>query len=214
MSFGPLKRLPSEAARQHRARAVLLQPHDRAVVVGAPDEPALRVQARAAGPDQQHVRAAAARLRAGVVRRRAGVAGVLQEHGDLLVRRDLVDDVVEQPADEQVAASCPRAPTPALRSGRSRRAISSAFAFGATSASSAGSARVMLNGFAAGGGPSPRMVGAVAPARRRRRCKQRASARSGERRLQAHGFFSAARRPPFRQRCSANQSPATRAGAT
>src|SRR5882672_3618491 len=38
-------------------------------------------------------------------------------------------------------------------------AISSALAFGATSASSAGSRRVMLNGFDSGAGPSPRMPG-------------------------------------------------------
>ena len=104
MSFGPLKRLAvGRAGGQHGARTVLLEAHHRAVVVGAPDEPALRVQARAARADQQHVRAAAARLCAGVAHVRAGIAGLLHEHRHFVVRRDFVDDVVEQAADEQVA---------------------------------------------------------------------------------------------------------------
>ena len=104
MSFGPLKRLPSfEPARQHRARAVLLEAHHGAIVVGAPDQTTLRVEAGAARADEQHVRAPAARLRAGVIDVGAGVAGLLHEHRHGLVGRDLVDHVVEQAADEQVA---------------------------------------------------------------------------------------------------------------
>ena len=64
--------------------AVLLEAHDGAVVVGAPNQPALRVQARAARPDQEHVRAAAARLGAGVADVRPAVAGLLNEHGHFL----------------------------------------------------------------------------------------------------------------------------------
>src|SRR5690606_29148188 len=84
------------AGREHRARAVLLEPIDGTVVDGAPDQAPLRVEARAARADQEHVRAAAARLRADVTHVGARVRGPFHEHGDLLVGRNLVDDVVEQ----------------------------------------------------------------------------------------------------------------------
>ena len=108
------------AGGEHRARAVLLESHDGAVVVRAPNQPTLRIQARAARPDQEHVRAAAARLRAGVADVRAAVAGLLHEHGDFFVGRDLVDARCRAGRRRASNRSCLRAPRPVLHSSRSR----------------------------------------------------------------------------------------------
>ena len=113
MSFGPLNLLTVHAAGQHRVRAVLFEAHHLSIVVGAPDHAALVIHARAGRTDQQHMTATGASLRADMLRIVAGIAGLLHEDGDLLLRRDLVEDVVEQACENPVAAR-------ALRRSRAR----------------------------------------------------------------------------------------------
>ena len=122
----------------------------------------LRIEAGAARADEQHVRAPGARLGAGVVHVGARVARLLEEHRHGLVGRHLVDHVVEQAADEQVARVALAHPHRAfVQAEAGRQQLGRGV--GSTISSSAGSERVMLNGFAAGAGPSPRMVGAGVP---------------------------------------------------
>ena len=86
-----------------------------AVVIGAPDHPALVIHAGAGRTDEQHVAASGASLGADVLRIVAGIAGLLHEDGDLLLRRDLVQDVVEQACEDPVAAIALGYPEPAFR---------------------------------------------------------------------------------------------------
>jgi hypothetical protein len=86
MSFGPLNLPAVHAAGQHRMRAVLLQPHHLSIVVGAPDHAALTIHARAGRTDQKHMTATRASLRADMLEIVAGIAGLLHEDGDLLLR--------------------------------------------------------------------------------------------------------------------------------
>ena len=85
MSFGPLKRLPSGAPADSTVRVPSfsrrmtvrsLSAHQ----ISRPCESKLAQL----GPIKQHVRAAAARLRAGVADVRAAVAGLLHEHRHVL----------------------------------------------------------------------------------------------------------------------------------
>ena len=92
------------AAGQHRMRAVLLQAHHLSIVVGAPDHAALAIHARAGRTDQKHMTATGASLRADMLRIVAGITGPLHEDGDLLLRRDLIEDVVKQACENPVAA--------------------------------------------------------------------------------------------------------------
>src|SRR5215813_2462777 len=93
-------------------RTVLLQPHHLSIVVGAPDHAALMIHARAGRTDQKHMTATGASLRADMLGIVAGITGLLHEDGDLLLRGDLVEDVVKQTCKNPVAAVPFRDPQP------------------------------------------------------------------------------------------------------
>ncbi len=65
--------------------------------------------------------AAGARLRADMVRIVAGIAGLLHEDGDVFLRRDFVEHVVEQAGEDPVAARAVGDPEPAFRETKSTR---------------------------------------------------------------------------------------------
>ena len=83
------------SARQQRMRAVLLQAHHLSIVVGAPDHAALMIHARTGRTDQKHMTATGTSLRADMLRIVAGITSPLHEDGDLLLWRDLVEDIVK-----------------------------------------------------------------------------------------------------------------------
>ena len=95
--------LAFEAVRQHGARAVLFESLDRPILTGAPHQPALRVERGAVRADDDHVGPAGSGLQADVRRIVAAVTGLLHEDRHLVVQRDLVHDVVDQAAEQQVA---------------------------------------------------------------------------------------------------------------
>src|SRR4029450_1667351 len=68
-----------------------------------PHDPAQRVERGAVRPDDEDVRPAGSRLQphtAGIV---AAVPGLFHEDRDPVIGRDLVDDVVDETADEDIA---------------------------------------------------------------------------------------------------------------
>src|SRR5215831_9266587 len=93
-------------------RAVFLQPHDLSIVVGAPDDAALMIHARAGRTDQKHMTTAGASLRADMLGIVAGITGLLHEDGDLLLRGDLIKHVVEETCENPIAARAFRDPEP------------------------------------------------------------------------------------------------------
>src|SRR5678815_5681533 len=95
--------------------AVLFQPHHLSIVVRAPDHPALTIHARAGRTDQKHMTATGASLGADVLDVVAGIASLLHEYRDLLLRGDLIQHVVQQACENPVAAGSVRDPEPAFR---------------------------------------------------------------------------------------------------
>src|SRR5262245_58311357 len=95
-------------------RTVFFKSHHLSIVVGAPNHAALMIHARAGRTDQKHMTATGASLRADMLGIVAGITGLLHEHGDLLLRRDLIEHVVKQTCENPVAAGPFRDPEPAF----------------------------------------------------------------------------------------------------
>ncbi len=100
---GPVEALALEVVGQHGARSVRLQPLQRPVLARAPDHPALPIDAGAVGPDQDHVDAREIGQLAVVGDVRAAVPGRVQEHRDPALRRELVDHIADDAADQQIS---------------------------------------------------------------------------------------------------------------
>src|SRR6185437_15620986 len=83
--------------------AVRLQAHHLSIVVGAPDHAALVIHARAGRTDQKHMTAAGTSLRADMLGIFTGITSLLHEDGDLLLWRDLIEDIVKQACKNPVA---------------------------------------------------------------------------------------------------------------
>src|SRR2546423_13230343 len=94
--------------------AVLLQAHHLAIIIGTPDHTALMIHAGTRRTNEKYMTAPGTRLRADMLGIVPRVAGLLHEHGKLLLRSDLVQHVVEQAGKDPVSAVALRNPQPAF----------------------------------------------------------------------------------------------------
>src|SRR5215510_384844 len=91
---------------------VLLEAHHLAIVIRTPDYSTLMIHPGTGRANEKHMTASGTRLRAHMLGIISGVPGLLHEHGELLLRGDLVQNVIEQAGEDPISAGAVRDPEP------------------------------------------------------------------------------------------------------